>query len=72
MRGLETQFLMMFVMPDVVDEPHVVEVPVEAPETETPVAVQPLSEAPVVTSRRSGRQLSKPAWMQSGEYDMEM
>ena len=54
------------------DELHVSEAPVEVPVVETPVVVPRSSEMPAVTSRRSGRQLSKPAWMQSGEYDMEM
>ena len=58
-------------MLECVNELHVSEAPVEVPVVETPVVVPPSSETSMVTSRRSGRQLSKPAWMQSGEYDME-
>ena len=56
---------------DNVDEPPVIEAPVEIPVVETPAVVHSTSGPHMATSRRSGRQLSKPAWMQSGEYDME-
>ena len=66
-------------------EPHAVEAPcsdgcvveppteaqVEVPVVETSTVVSHASEAHVVAPRRSGRQLSKPAWMQSGDYDVE-
>ena len=57
---------------DNVVEPRVVEAPLEVPVVDVPVVVPCTSGPPVTTSRRSGRQLTKPAWMQSGEYDMEM